>query len=115
MVLGETGRNFGAGMSGGIAYVLDLDASLLNTELVDALPLGEGDVDLLRGVVTRHHEETGSDVAGGLLADWDAVPARFTKVLPRDYARVLAAREAAEAEGLDDDATTVKMMDAARG
>jgi glutamate synthase (NADPH/NADH) large chain len=72
-------------------------------------------VELLRGVVTRHHEETGSDVAGGLLADWDAVPARFTKVLPRDYARVLAAQERAEAEGLDSATTTVKMMEAAKG
>jgi glutamate synthase (NADPH/NADH) large chain len=114
VILGPTGRNVAAGMSGGIAYVLDLDESLLNTEMVDALPLSDADADLLRGVVTRHHEETGSDVAGALVADWAGVPARFTKVLPRDYARVLAAQEEAEAEGLDSAATTIKMMDAAR-
>jgi glutamate synthase (NADPH) large chain len=114
VILGPTGRNVAAGMSGGIAYVLDLDESLLNTEMVDALPLSEADADLLRGVVTRHHEETGSDVAGALVADWADVPGRFTKVLPRDYARVMAAREQAESEGLDDADTTVKMMEAAR-
>jgi glutamate synthase (NADPH/NADH) large chain len=114
VILGPTGRNVAAGMSGGIAYVLDLDESLLNTEMVDALPLSEADADLLRGVVTRHHEETGSDVAGALVADWTGVAARFTKVLPRDYARVMAAREQAESEGLDDADTTVKMMEAAR-
>jgi len=115
VILGPTGRNVAAGMSGGIGYVLDLDVSLLNTDMADALPLSPGDEDLVRALVVRHGEETGSDVAAGLLADWDAAKGRFTKVLPRDYARVLAAREAAEAEGLDDDATTVKMMDAARG
>src|SRR4051794_3851336 len=114
VILGPTGRNVAAGMSGGIAYVLDLDESLLNTEMVDPLPLSDADAELLRGVVLRHHEETGSDVAGGLLADWSGVPARFTKVLPRDYARVMAAREQAESEGLDDAGTTVKMMEAAR-
>jgi glutamate synthase (NADPH/NADH) large chain len=115
VILGPTGRNVAAGMSGGIAYVLDLDESLLNREMVDALPLSEADADLLRGVVTRHHEETGSDVAGALVADWSDVPGRFTKVLPRDYARVMAAREQAESEGLDDTDTTVAMMEAARG
>ena len=115
VILGPTGRNVAAGMSGGIGYVLDLDVALLNTDMADALPLSPGDEDLVRSLVVRHGEETGSDVAAGLLADWDTAKGRFTKVLPRDYARVLAAREAAEAEGLDDDATTVKMMDAARG
>jgi glutamate synthase (NADPH/NADH) large chain len=115
VILGATGRNVAAGMSGGIAYVLDLDESLLNTEMVDPLPLTDGDVDLVRSIVVRHGEETGSEVAAALLADWGSAAPRFTKVLPRDYARVLAAREAAEAEGLDDESTTVKMMDAARG
>jgi glutamate synthase (NADPH/NADH) large chain len=115
VILGPTGRNVAAGMSGGIAYVLDLDKSLLNTEMVDGLPLSEADAELLRAVVTRHHEETESDVAGALVADWAEVPARFTKVLPRDYARVMAAREQAESDGLDDANTTVKMMEAAKG
>jgi glutamate synthase (NADPH/NADH) large chain len=115
VILGPTGRNVAAGMSGGIGYVLDLDESLLNAELVDALPLGEADAELLRGLVVRHHEETGSDVAAGLLLDWSASAGRFTKVLPREYARVVAAREQAESEGLDDADTTLKMMAAARG
>jgi glutamate synthase (NADPH/NADH) large chain len=115
VVLGSTGRNVAAGMSGGIGYVLDLDESLLNRDLVDALEVSDADGELLHGLVTRHLEETGSDVAEALLADWVASRTRFKKVLPRDYARVVAARELAEAEGLDDETTTVNMMEAAKG
>jgi glutamate synthase (NADPH/NADH) large chain len=102
-------------MSGGIAYFLDLDLSLLNTELVDPVEPTKGDLELLRGIVVRQQEETGSEVAARLLADWDTSATRFTKVLPRDYARVLAARELAESEGLDDATTTTRMMEAAHG
>jgi len=112
VVLGRTGRNVAAGMSGGIAYLLDLDESLLNTEMVDAIEPGEADLELLRGIVKRHHEETGSEVAESLLADWAYAATRFTKVLPREYAKVMAARDAAEAEGLDEAETTVRMMQA---
>ena len=70
VVLGRTGRNVAAGMSGGIAYLLDLDESLLNTEMVDAIEPGEADLELLQGLVKRHLEETGSVVAEGLLDDW---------------------------------------------
>ncbi len=115
VVLGRTGRNVAAGMSGGIGYFLDLDESLLNTEMVDALRPSEADLEFLRGLVRRHHEETESTVAAELLAEWENAGRRFTKVLPRDYARVLAAREQAESEGLDEDALTSKMMEAARG
>ena len=115
VVLGRTGRNVAAGMSGGIAYFLDLDLSLLNTELVDPVEPTKGDLELLRGIVVRQQEETGSEVAARLLADWDTSATRFTKVLPRDYARVLAARELAESEGLDDATTTTRMMEAAHG
>ncbi len=115
VILGSTGRNVAAGMSGGIGYVLDLDESLLNRDLVDALEVSDADGELLRELVRRHQEETGSDVAEALLADWSGSQARFRKVLPRDYARVLAARELAESEGLDDETTTVKMMEAAKG
>ena len=115
VVLGRTGRNVAAGMSGGIGYFLDLDESRLNTEMVDALRPSEADLDLVRSLVRRHHEETESAVAAGLLADWKTAGRRFTKVLPRDYARVLAAREQAESEGLDEEALTIKMMEAARG
>ncbi len=115
VVLGRTGRNVAAGMSGGIGYFLDLDESRLNTEMVDALRPSEADLDFVRSLVRRHHEETESAVAAGLLADWKTAGRRFTKVLPRDYARVLAAREQAESEGLDEEALTIKMMEAARG
>ena len=115
VVLGTTGRNVAAGMSGGIGYFLDLDRDRLNTEMVDALEPSAADLEFLRGLVVRHHEETESAVAEGLLADWAAAGPRFTKVLPRDYARVIAAREQAESEGLDDETLTDRMMEAARG
>ncbi len=110
VVLGRTGRNVAAGMSGGIAYFLDLDRDLLNTEMVDAVDPGEADLELLQGLVRRHHEETGSVVAEGLLADWERSATRFTKVLPREYALVMAARDEAESAGLDEAETTRRMM-----
>ncbi|WP_433185349.1 glutamate synthase large subunit [Actinoallomurus sp. CA-150999] len=103
VVLGPTGRNFAAGMSGGIAYVLDLRPERLNAEMVDLDPLGDDDRAYLRDIVERHRAETGSTVAAALLADWDAAVGRFAKVMPRDYKRVLNARAAAEAEGRDAD------------
>jgi glutamate synthase (NADPH/NADH) large chain len=103
VVLGPTGRNFAAGMSGGIAYVLDLRRERVNTEMVDLEPLEEDDRAYLRDIVTRHHAETGSQVAAGLLADWDTAVTRFAKIMPRDYKRVLTARARAEAEGRDID------------
>jgi glutamate synthase (NADPH/NADH) large chain len=112
VVLGAAGRNFAAGMSGGVAHVLDLDRALVNPELVDLLPLTEDESDLLQDLVRRHQEETGSERAAKLLADWPTAAARFTTVMPRDYARVLAAKAAAERDGLDEDATTRAMMEA---
>jgi glutamate synthase (NADPH/NADH) large chain len=101
VILGRTGRNFAAGMSGGTAYVLDLRANRVNTEMVDLLPVEDEDAELLHDLVTQHRAETESAVAWRLLQDWPAAVARFTKVLPRDYARVMAVRTQAEAEGLD--------------
>ena len=115
VVLGRTGRNVAAGMSGGIGYFLDLDSSLLNTEMVDAIVPTEADLEFLHDLALRHYEETESTVAAYLLDDWEAAGRRFTKVLPRDYARVLAARERAELEGLDEATLTDRMMEAARG
>ncbi|MDX6320859.1 MAG: glutamate synthase large chain [Propionibacteriaceae bacterium] len=115
LVLGATGRNVAAGMSGGEGYFLDLDRAKLNTEMVDPLQPDEDDLELIKNLITRHQEETDSAVAARLLADWDTNKSRFTKVMPRDYARVLAARVQAEAEGLDDAATTTRMMEAANG
>ncbi len=115
VVLGKTGRNVAAGMSGGIGYFLDLDLDKLNKEMVDPLEPSDADLELIKQLVTRHFEETESAAAERLLADWDASALRFTKVLPRDYARVLRAREEAESEGLDEAATTSRMMEAAHG
>jgi glutamate synthase (NADPH/NADH) large chain len=112
VVIGAVGRNFAAGMSGGVAHVLDLDPALVNPELVDLLPLTDDESDLLYDLVRRHHEETGSERAAKLLGDWSAAGPRFTTVMPRDYARVLAAKAAAERDGLDEDATTRAMMEA---
>jgi glutamate synthase (NADPH/NADH) large chain len=115
VVLGPTGRNFAAGMSGGIAYVLDLDPGNVNTGMVGVEALDADDITWLHDVVRRHAEETGSTVAERLLADWGAALARFGKVMPRDYKAVLAAKNAAEQAGLSESETTAKMMEAANG
>jgi glutamate synthase (NADPH) large chain len=99
VILGPVGRNFAAGMSGGIAFVLDCPLHRVNMQMVDLDPLDAGDLAFLRDVVERHHTETGSAVAARLLADWD--PGRFTKVMPKDYKRVLSAASQAEREGRD--------------
>jgi glutamate synthase (NADPH) large chain len=100
-VLGPVGRNFAAGMSGGIAYLLDPDPRQVNTEMADLEPLSGGDGEFLAELLARHLAETGSAVAAGLLADWDAALARFGRVMPKDYQRVLAAARQAEREGRD--------------
>ena len=100
-VLGPVGRNFAAGMSGGIAYLLDPDARQVNTEMADLEPLGAGDGEFLAGLIGRHLAVTGSAVAARLLADCDAALRRFARVLPKDYKRVLAAAQRAEREGRD--------------
>ncbi len=87
VVLGPTGRNFAAGMSGGIAYVLDLDEARCNTQLVGLERLDAADEETVRALVAEHAERTGSPVARGVLDDWR--PDRFTKVLPHDYKRAL--------------------------
>jgi glutamate synthase (NADPH/NADH) large chain len=97
VILGPVGRNFAAGMSGGIAYVLDLSKRRVNSEMVDLDPIEEEDAKFLRDVVERHYTETGSAAAVRLLSDWDA--SRFTKVMPKDYKRVLSAASQAEREG----------------
>jgi glutamate synthase (NADPH/NADH) large chain len=99
VILGPVGRNFAAGMSGGIAFVLDLPEIRVNMEMVDLDQVAEDDAKFVREAVERHHAETGSAVAARLLADWD--PGRFTKVMPKDYKRVLSAASQAEREGRD--------------
>ena len=102
-ILGSTGRNVAAGMSGGVAYVLDLDLAKVNREMVELEELAEGDVETLREMLTDHLAETGSTVAEELLGDWPPAAARFTKVMPKDYKRVLEAMERAREEGVDVD------------
>ncbi|ORT53954.1 glutamate synthase large subunit [Streptomyces sp. CB03238] len=114
VVLGETGRNFAAGMSGGVAYVIDLDRDNVNSGNLGAIEaLDETDKAWLHDVVRRHHEETGSTVAEKLLADWAGAVDRFSKIIPTTYKAVLAAKDAAELAGLSEQETTEKMMEAA--
>jgi glutamate synthase (NADPH/NADH) large chain len=106
VILGPTGRNFGAGMSGGIAYVWDPEqilASRVNPEMVDLDPLDDLDRSWLVTAVFRHQTETGSDVAARILSDWQYAERQFVKVMPRDYKRVLAAIRSAEEAGTDID------------
>ena len=103
VVLGPTGRNFAAGMSGGLAFVWRLDRQRVNPELVDLDPVPDGDIPVLRGLIERHAALTGSPVAAAILADWPAALAEFTAVIPREYRlareaeRVGAGREVARA------------------
>jgi glutamate synthase (NADPH) large chain len=112
VVLGETGRNMAAGMSGGIAFVLGLDQAMVNTEMVELQRPDPEDFTWLHDVVTRHARFTGSTVAASLLSDWPRRSAQFTKIMPTDYQRVLTATRMAKAQGRDVDAA---IMEASRG
>jgi glutamate synthase (NADPH/NADH) large chain len=115
VVLGPTGRNFGAGMSGGIAYVHDPEGefpSRVNGDMVTLLGLDDDDAEFLHTVVRRHAAETGSAVAEDLLGDWQAELGNFCKVMPKEYQRVLDATRRAEAEGRD---VIEAVMEASRG
>ena len=100
VILGATGRNFAAGMSGGIAYVFDEDdtfAERCNLGLVDLDPLAaKDDIVEAKALVEKHLRYTGSTVAQRILDDWNAARSRFVKVMPRDYKRVLESRMAAK-------------------
>ncbi|MEU4174441.1 glutamate synthase large subunit [Streptomyces sp. NPDC026589] len=114
VVLGETGRNFAAGMSGGVAYVIDLNRDHVNVGNLGAVEeLDDTDRQWLHDVVRRHREETGSTVAEKLLTEWDTAVTRFSKIIPSTYKAVLAAKDAAELAGLSEQETTEKMMEAA--
>jgi glutamate synthase (NADPH/NADH) large chain len=104
VILGETGRNFGAGMSGGIAYVLDSDGtfpSRANPEMIDLEAPDSDDLEWLRSTLETHRAETGSEVASRLLGDWPAAASAFVKVMPKEYKRVLLAERDALAAGTD--------------
>ena len=112
LILGGTGRNLGAGMSGGTAYVYDLAPERVNSDALATgelalLPLGAGDIDVVTTLLKQHVAETESVLAAGMLASLDESMARFVKVVPRDYAAVIATRAAAVEEGLDPDGDIV--------
>ncbi|GAA1942248.1 glutamate synthase large subunit [Nocardioides marmoribigeumensis] len=115
VVLGPTGRNFAAGMSGGYAFVLDLDEGRVNHELVELGPVVDDAATELHDLVRRHHEETGSTVAAALLQDWESSVTRFTEVMPSDYKRVLDARAEALEEGLSEDEAAARIMEVLHG
>jgi len=118
VVLGSTGRNFAAGMSGGIAYVYDPYGhfpSLVNYEMVELEPLSDLDREWLRATVERHRELTGSEVADGLLTQWESEVDSFRKIMPKDFKRVLSVMEEAAASGLSEDETLARVMASAHG
>jgi glutamate synthase (NADPH/NADH) large chain len=118
VVLGPTGRNFGAGMSGGIAYVYDPDevfANKVNYEMVELQPLDEGDRSFLDDTIRRHRALTGSGIADRILERWDEAVTSFRKVMPKDYQRVLTVIAESAAAGLDETQTVDRIMEAARG
>jgi glutamate synthase (NADPH/NADH) large chain len=118
VVLGATGRNFAAGMSGGIAYVYDRDgefASRVNYELVEIEPLDDADLEWLKSTVEKHVEYTGSEVGQRLLNSWNVETSKIRKVMPRDYRSVLAAIAQAKSEGLNEEETNKRIMEVAHG
>jgi glutamate synthase (NADPH/NADH) large chain len=109
VVLGPTGRNFAAGMSGGAAYLWRLDPSLVNRELVELEPVSAEAAVSLRDLVERHFAETDSAVAEALLKRWPEAVEEFTVVVPRDYKRVMDAMRTAEAAGRDVDQAVMEV------
>jgi glutamate synthase (NADPH/NADH) large chain len=109
VVLGRTGRNIAAGMSGGRAFVLDLDAANVNADMVDVLAVPQDQKEILKDHISKYFAETGSEIANALLKDWEKSLARISLIMPRDYARVLAAMERATREGLPVDALVMEV------
>ncbi len=107
VILGPTGRNFGAGMSGGIAYVLNEAGDFhihFNSELADMGPLEDPEeINVLKTMIERHAQYTNSAVAQRVLDTWDTTLEHFVKVMPRDYKRILEALDRAHASGLEGD------------
>jgi glutamate synthase (NADPH/NADH) large chain len=109
VVLGRTGRNIAAGMSGGRAFVVDLDVANVNADMVDVLAVPDDQKDILKDHISKYFAETGSEIANALLKDWEKSVARISLIMPRDYARVLAAMERATREGLPVDALVMEV------
>jgi glutamate synthase domain-containing protein 3 len=109
VVLGKTGRNFAAGMSGGVAYVLNTDGKFegrCNREMVDLEALVDaGEIDFVQTLIMRHAAATGSAYAQTLLKDWASLQGKLVKVMPREYKRALAEqvkKQAVEAARVSD-------------
>jgi len=112
VILGDTGRNLGAGMSGGTAYIYGLKSERVNFSSLDSgeltlSPLGSADREIVRDLLEQHRDQTQSTLAEQMLANLDETMNTFVKVLPRDYAAVLATRQSAVDEGLDPDGDVV--------
>jgi len=107
VILGATGRNFAAGMSGGIAYILDEKgdfASRCNMEMVSLEKLADDDeIEQVWKQIQRHQTYTQSERAATILADWKNFVPKFVKVLPQDYARVLKSLKKMQSQGLSGD------------
>jgi glutamate synthase (ferredoxin) len=115
VVIGKTGRNFAAGMSGGLAFVLDADGDFkqhCNMEMVALETLSTEDADEVREMLKRHVRYTNSSVAQKLLDNWKTMQSKFVKVIPTDYKRVLAAISKARQAGISEDQA---VMEASHG
>ena len=116
---GETGKNFAAGMSGGIAYVWDPRRDLylrVNKELVSIEPVrSKHDLEELRSLITQHVEATGSEKGRAILADFEHAAASFKKILPRDYDRILKAIAQFEERGMTHDEAEIEAFYAVTG
>jgi glutamate synthase (ferredoxin) len=115
VVLGKTGRNFAAGMSGGVAYVLDEDGELArrcNKDMVDLLPLEGDDEELVRSMIRRHAQFTHSQRAWRIVSSWSDVAPSFVRVMPRDYGRVLEAERRVREQGLTGDEAVMAAFEA---
>ncbi|MFW2336577.1 MAG: glutamate synthase subunit alpha, partial [Ilumatobacter sp.] len=118
VVLGPTGRNFGAGMSGGVAFVYDGAGDFdrkVNYEMVEVEHLDAADREFLKATLTQHLAHTDSAVAERMLNAWTVEVSKFRKVMPTDYKRVLTVMAEAEELGLSEDETVAKVMESAKG
>jgi len=112
VILGPTGRNVAAGMSGGVGYILDLDLKVVNGEMVDVDELEDADAAFVLSCVRQHFELTQSTVAEELLKDWPAALTRLSKIMPKDYKKVLLVSAEAERAGKD---VNTAIMEAVNG
>jgi len=107
IVLGSIGRNFAAGMSGGVAYGYQLEVRRVNSEFVELTPLSESDVEVVHTWVSRHVDETESKLARRILAEWETAQRRFTRIMPREYLKMTSVIADAQANDRDVDAAVM--------